>query len=241
MNYTARHRTVTKLVVGSMGIASIFGFNTMIFIVAQNEMITRAKTHSELLAKQGEIIVDNLGAKRDIDRLPMASCLANPASDSCDQVVQFLIQQINRSGTWFALLKESSNTPEHAIALESVQSLYKDWKAFLESIGSTSSTSYQALLSDLRTSVIYSPTLVETGYQQVLHSLLLMQEKIQIWVDSEIQNSPSLVDAKTKADVAYLILVVVELLLFISVGAIDVWNNNYSRKSRSPIAGKDTE
>lgn len=230
---SARHKIVEKLVITSLSITSIFGINSFFFSFSQNKLSNNIKHNEALDALKISTATDKISVIAELER-NFSNCLSEFPTN-CEGYFTSLIQTRNR-------VKDYEITFAETLQIDKKEELFQYLSSVYDNTDKVANESFDMSFGDAKKEKIstaaeyiqkitnkdYSISKYKTSNQELLKSIDIFYEGVNQWIEKDLSSRKTIPEIMKNVNIAYLILVSTEIILFLLVSFIDIINNNVS-------------
>lgn len=234
MNYvSSRHKIVEKLVITSLSITSIFGINSFFFSFSQNKLSNNIKHNEALDALKISTATDKISVIAELET-NFSNCLSEFPTN-CESYFTSLIQTRNR-------VKDYEITFAETLQIDKKEEVFQYLSSVYDNTDKVANESFDMSFGDAKKEKIstaaeyiqkiinkdYSISKYKTSNKELLKSIDIFYEGVNQWIEKDLISRKTIPEIMKNVNIAYLILISTEIILFLLVSFIDIINNNVS-------------
>jgi hypothetical protein len=230
-NFSRRHNIVSKLVVTSIAVSSIFVINSVYFSFSKNKLSNSIKKFEALDALLTSTTTDQISTIANLKN--SYSLCVNNFPIKCENYFTYLIQTRNR-------IKDYEITFSETLGLKKDDQLNDYLFKVYANTDNVAKKSFdmsfkEAKNQKISSSADYIKSIQNKNFslrdfklsdKNLTNSINSLYVEINNWVKEEINNSKTIPEIKRDVNIKYLILMCSNILLFFVVCSIDLMNNN---------------
>ena len=230
---SSRHKIVEKLVLTSLTITSIFGINSFFFSFAQNKLSDNIKHNEALDALKISTATDKISVIAELET-NYSNCLSKFPTN-CESYFTALIQTRNRVKDYEITFAETLQIDKKEAVFQYLSSIYNNTdkvanQSFDMSLGDAKKEKISTAAEYIQKIINkdYSISKYKTSNKELLKSIDIFYEGVNQWIEKDLISRKTIPEIMSNVNIAYLILISTEIILFLLVSSIDILNNNVS-------------
>ena len=230
---SSRHKIVEKLVLTSLTITSIFGINSFFFSFSQNKLSDNIKHIEALDALKISTATDKISVIAELET-NYSNCLSKFPTN-CESYFTALIQTRNRVKDYEITFAETLQIDKKEAVFQYLSSIYNNTdkvanQSFDMSFGDAKKEKISTAAEYIQKIINkdYSISKYKTSNKELLKSIDIFYESVNQWIEKEFISRKTIPEIMSNVNIAYLILISTEIILFLLVSSIDIINNNVS-------------